>query len=83
MHGRAAMSDTYRAVIPYESLDPLTIGSVDDPSMVYRETLTLDIPEANLLAALFPDEPAPIANPTRGLRGRAGDAVFGARRSPR
>ena len=29
-----------------------------------RETLTLDIPEANLLAALFPDEPAPIANPT-------------------
>ena len=58
------MSDTYRAVIPYESLDPLTIGSADDPSMVYRETLTLDIPEANLLAALFPDEPAPIANPT-------------------
>ena len=58
------MSDTYRAVIPYESLDPLTIGSADDPSMVYRETLTLDIPEANLLAALFPDEPGPIANPT-------------------
>ena len=58
------MSDTYRAVIPYESLDPLTIGSADDPSMVYRETLTLDIPEANLLAALFPDEPAPIENPT-------------------
>ena len=58
------MSDTYRAVIPYESLDPLTIGSADDPAMVYRETLTLDIPEANLLAALFPDEPAPVANPT-------------------
>ena len=58
------MSDTYRAVIPYESLDPLTIGSADDPAMVYRETLTLDIPEANLLAALFPDEPGPIANPT-------------------
>ena len=58
------MSDTYRAVIPYESLDPLTIGSADDPAMVYRETLTLDIPEANLLAALYPDEPAPVANPT-------------------
>ena len=58
------MSDSYRAVIPYESLDPLTIGSADDPAMVYRETLTLEIPEANLLAALYPDEPAPLANPT-------------------
>ena len=72
------MSDTYRAVIPYESLDPLTIGSADDPAMVYRETLTLDIPEANLLAALFPDEPAPIANPTEACGGCAGGAAFGA-----
>ena len=60
----AAMPGTYRATIPYESLDPLTIGAADDPAMVYRETLTLDIPEENLLAAIHPDEPAPIARPT-------------------
>ena len=58
------MSETYRAVIPYESLDPLTIGAADDPGMVYRETLSLEIPKRNLLAAIHPDEPAPIARPT-------------------
>ena len=58
------MPGTYRATIPYESLDPLTIGAADDPAMVYRETLTLDIPEENLLAAIYPTEPAPIARPT-------------------
>ena len=58
------MPGTYRATIPYESLDPLTIGAADDPGMVYRETLTLEIPEKNLLAAIYPDEPAPLARPT-------------------
>ena len=58
------MSGTYRATIPYESLDPLTIGAADEPGMVYRETLTLEIPEENLLAAIYPDEPAPLARPT-------------------
>ena len=71
------MSDTYRAVIPYESLDPLTIGSADDPAMVYRETLTLDIPEANLLAALYPDEPAPLANPTEAAAEALEAPAFG------
>ena len=43
--------------IPYESLDPLTIGSADDESKVYRDELQLEIAEANLLAAVYPDEP--------------------------
>ena len=53
---------TYRA-IPYESLDPLTIGASDDESKVHRDTLELEIPDANLLAAIYPDEPEPV--PTR------------------
>ncbi|HEY2936054.1 MAG TPA: lactate racemase domain-containing protein [Gaiellaceae bacterium] len=43
--------------IPYESLDPLTIGSADDESKVYRNQLELGVPAANLLAAIYPDEP--------------------------
>lgn len=43
--------------IPYESMDPLTIGSADDESKVYREELELEIADANLLAAVYPDEP--------------------------
>ncbi len=58
------MTSTYRAVIPYESLDPLTIGSAGDDSKVNRDTLELEIPEANLLAAIYPDEPAPVPDAT-------------------
>jgi nickel-dependent lactate racemase len=43
--------------IPYESMDPLTIGSADDESKVYRDELELEIADANLLAAVYPDEP--------------------------
>ena len=53
---------TYR--IPYESLDPLTIGSADDESKVYRDELQLEIDDANLLAAVYPDEPAHLADAT-------------------
>jgi lactate racemase len=62
------MADAYRAVIPYESLDPLTIGSAGDESKVSRETLELDIPQANLLAAIFPDEPEPVPDATGAAR---------------
>ncbi len=62
------MPDTYRAVIPYESLDPLTIGSADDESKVYRDTLELEIPQGNLLAAIYPDEPAPVPDATEAAR---------------
>ncbi|MCC6222124.1 MAG: DUF2088 domain-containing protein [Thermoleophilia bacterium] len=58
----------YRAVIPYESLDPLTIGSSDDESKVNRDTLELEIPERNLLAAIYPDEPAPVPDATEAAR---------------
>jgi nickel-dependent lactate racemase len=62
------MADAYRAVIPYESLDPLTIGSAGDESKVSRETLELDIPQANLLAAIHPDEPEPVPDATAAAR---------------
>lgn len=62
------MSDTYQARIPFESLDPLTIGSADDDTKVYREELLLDIPRANLLAAFYPDEPEPVADVTEAAR---------------
>ena len=60
------MTGTQRFEIPYESLDPLTIGAADDESKVYRDTLELEIAEANLLAAIYPDEPDP--SPTRPRR---------------
>ena len=53
------MSDVYRATIPYESLDPLTIGAADDESKVYRDTLELEIPQANLIAAIYPESRLP------------------------
>jgi lactate racemase len=54
--------------IPYESLDPLTIGASGDDTKVSRETLELDVPEANLLAAVYPEEPKPVADATEAAR---------------
>src|SRR5207249_9515090 len=54
--------------IPYESLDPLTIGAADDESKVYREELELEIPGANLLAAIYPDEPEPVGSADAATR---------------
>lgn len=62
------MSDTYRAIIPYESMDPLAIGSTDDETKKHRDTLELDIPMRNLIAAVYPDEPAPVADATEAAR---------------
>src|SRR6266542_2524441 len=31
------MAESYRARIPFESLDPLTIGAADDESKIYRD----------------------------------------------
>jgi nickel-dependent lactate racemase len=58
------MSQMHRAVIPYESIDPLTIGAAGNDELVYRDTLELDIPQANLLAEIRPDEPEPVADAT-------------------
>jgi len=62
------MADAQRFKIPYESLDPLTIGAADDESKVYREELELEIPGANLLAAIYPDEPEPVGSADAATR---------------
>ncbi len=58
------MPHAHRAVIPYESLDPLTIGASGNEDLVYRETIEIDIPTANLMADIRPDEPEPIDDAT-------------------
>jgi nickel-dependent lactate racemase len=50
--------------IPYESLDPLTIGASDDETKIHRKTLELEIADENLLAAIYPEEPDPVPNAT-------------------
>src|SRR5215831_9643891 len=67
-----------RLKIPYESLDPLTIGAADDESKVYRDELELEVPDANLLAAIYPDEPAPAADATEAAREALARPVAGA-----
>jgi lactate racemase len=73
------MADTYTAVIPYESLDPLTIGASGDDEKVSREKLELGIPEQNLLAAIYPDEPTPLADATEAARAALEAPVSGPR----
>jgi nickel-dependent lactate racemase len=65
--------------IPYESLDPLTIGAADDESKVYREALELEVPEGNLLAAIYPEEPEPVASATEAARQALEEPVAGPR----
>ena len=65
--------------IPYESLDPLTIGASDDESKIHRDTLDLEIPDGNVLAAIYPDEPDPVPNATEAARGALEAPVSGPR----
>ncbi len=62
------MPDTRRVTIPYESLDPLTIGASEDDALVYRDELQIEIPERNLLAVIEPQEPPRVANTTESAR---------------
>jgi lactate racemase len=73
------MANNYRAVIPYESLDPLTIGASGDDEKVSRETLELEIPESNLLLAVYPDEPEPAPDATEAARAALDAPVAGPR----
>src|SRR4051812_1443796 len=73
------MADAYRARIPFESLDPLTIGAADDESKVYREELELEIPGRNLLAAIYPDEPEPVPSTIDAARAALEAPVAGPR----
>src|SRR5438034_7443249 len=65
--------------IPYESLDPLTIGSAGDETKTYREQLELEIPEKNLLAAVYPDEPEPVPDATEAARAALESPLSGPR----
>ena len=70
---------TYR--IPFESLDPLTIGASGDDSKLNRDELELEIPDANILAAVYPDEPEPVGDATQAAR-EALESPVTARASP-
>src|SRR5262245_56048199 len=49
-------------------MDPLTIGASDDETKKYRDQLELEIPTRNLLAAIYPDEPAHVPDATEAAR---------------
>ena len=68
-----------RLKIPYESLDPLTIGASGDESKVYREELDLEVGDGNLLAAIYPDEPEPVGDATEAARAALESPVSGPR----
>src|SRR5436190_19774032 len=65
--------------IPYESLDPLTIGASGDEEKVNREELELEVPDANLLAAIYPDEPDPVPDATAAAADALESPVAGPR----
>ncbi|MGH7539633.1 MAG: hypothetical protein ACRELC_01415, partial [Gemmatimonadota bacterium] len=73
------MPEAFKAVIPYESLDPLTIGSSGDETKVSRETIELEIAEGNLLAAVYPAEPEPVVDATEAARAALESPVSGPR----
>ena len=60
------MSETTRVVVPYESMDPLAIGATDDESKKHRDTLEVELPSANLITVVQPEEPAHVADRDRG-----------------
>jgi lactate racemase len=66
-----------RLKIPYESLDPLTIGAADDETKVYREELELELPDDNVLAAIYPEEPDPAEEATAAARRALAEPVVG------
>lgn len=71
------MTEAFRARIPYESLDPLTIGSAQDESKIHREELEIDIPRPNLLAAIYPEEPPSVSSTTEEARRALANPVAG------
>ncbi len=71
------MSETTRVVIPYESMDPLAIGATDDESKKHRDTLEVDIPTANLITVVQPDEPAPVGDATEAARAALAEPTSG------
>jgi lactate racemase len=62
------MNETTRIVVPYESMDPLAIGATDDDSKKHRDTISLEVPTASLIADVRPLEPPPLADATAAAR---------------
>jgi len=58
-------------------MDPLAIGATDDESKKHRDTLELEIPTANLVAAIYPEEPEPVADATAAARAALEQPVDG------
>src|SRR4029079_7201953 len=71
------MSETTGVVVPYESMDPLAIGATDDESKKHRDVLELEIPAANLVAAIYPEEPEPVGDATEAARAALAAPVDG------
>src|SRR5262245_10119752 len=71
------MSETTRVVVPYESMDPLAIGATDDESKKRRDTLEVEMPSANLVTVVTPDEPAPVGDATEAARAALEQPVSG------
>ncbi|HWE89870.1 MAG TPA: lactate racemase domain-containing protein [Pseudonocardiaceae bacterium] len=71
------MTEIFKARIPYESMDPLTIGSTDDDSKIYRDELELEFPRKNLLAAIYPEEPRAVPDTTAEARRAFSQPVAG------
>jgi nickel-dependent lactate racemase len=65
--------------IPFESLDPLTIGASDDESKVHRNELELEVADENLMAAVYPEEPDPLDDATEAARQALESPVDGSR----
>jgi nickel-dependent lactate racemase len=65
--------------IPYESLDPLTIGASGDETKVTRDELEIEISDGNLLGAVYPDEPQPVGDATAAAREALESPVSGPR----
>ena len=71
------MSDTYRAVIPYESMDPLAIGATDDESKKHRDTLELEIPPPTWWRRSTRTSPRRSADATEAARTALAEPVDG------
>ena len=74
------MSETTRVVIPFESLDPLTIGASDDESKKSTGRPSSSRSRRRTCsAAIYPDEPEPVANATEAARAASSEPVDGPR----
>ena len=79
------MANTYTAVIPYESLDPLTIGASGDETRSPARRSSSRSRRRTCSPPIYPDEPEPVADATEAARRGARvaalrAALLGARR---